>query len=526
IEPMMGGKLLPTCVTEASEGMVVFTENPKAMANQKAVMEFLLINHPLDCPVCDQAGECGLQDYSYQFGRGHSRFQEQKVKSPKKNMGPNIYMYSDRCILCTRCVRFTDEVSETKELMIDGRGNKATIDIFPGVPLDNPLASNVVDLCPVGSLLDKDFLFAQRVWFLKKTAGIDPLTSSGDNIWIEHNQGKLHRIRPRDNMDINTWWMTDEVRYGWKFVHSEDRITAPTRREHGMMVPASWQGAYNQVLRVFKAAKEAGKKTAIVVSPMLTTEEAFGLVQMIRALDAEASLFFGPVPMQGEDQQFANPNADKPFTMRAEKAPNARGIKRVLEAFGGFKEFGTLSRNADEFGAVVLTANYSSDWVTAETAEGFKNTPMIVIDTLRTVLCDRAQVVLPSATFAEKAGSFENVDGIAQHFDQAIPTQHASKSEGQIAIDLCELANGQSLIEPAVAGSVQIVDEQPGQVPAASDAIMMVRGSLFDDAAVRVAMGEADSGLRAYAAGVRFVESDGWLNPTWRSLVSRFIEWY
>ncbi len=500
IEPMMGGKLQPTCSTEATEGMVVYTNNPKAITNQKAVMEFLLINHPLDCPVCDQAGECGLQDYSYEYGRGHSRFQEQKVKSPKKDLGPNIYMYSDRCILCTRCVRFTEEVSETRELMIDGRGNKATIDIFPGVPIDNPIASNVIDLCPVGSLLDKDFLFAQRVWFLKKTAGIDPLTSSGDNIWIEHNQGKLYRLKPRDNADINTWWMTDEVRYGWKFVHSDDRIVAPTRREHGMMVDASWEAAYNQVIAVIKAATDAGKKTAISVSPMLTTEEAFALVQMMKALDPNASLFLGPVPMQGEDHAFSNPGAKGPYKVYAEKAPNARGVKRVLETAGGYKEFGTLIRSADDFGAVVLTGNYSSDWVTAETAQALAQTDVILIDTLATVLCKRAEVVLPSATFAEKAGSFENADNIIQHFDQAIPTQHHAKSEGQIAFDLTDLANGEKLSEPFVTGGIQIVDEQPGQVPAATDAVTMVRGRLFDDAAIREQMGSP------YADAVQFAE--------------------
>lgn len=512
IEPMMGGKLQPTCSTEASDGMVVFTENPKAIANQKAVMEFLLINHPLDCPVCDQAGECGLQDYSYEYGRGHSRFQEQKVKSPKKDLGDHIYMYSDRCILCTRCTRFTDEVSGTKELMVDGRGNKATIDIFPGEPINNPIASNVIDLCPVGSLLDKDFLFAQRVWFLKSTAGIDPLTSSGDNIWIEHNQGKIYRFRPRENADINTWWMTDEVRYGWKFVHSENRLQAPTRREHGMMVEASWEAAYKQTIRVIRSNAEAGKKTALVVSPMLTTEEGYALVEAVRSIDPDAALFLGPVPIDGEDQSFPNPAADKPFVMRAEKAPNARGIKRVLEHFGGFKEFGTFVRNNAEFGAVVITANYPSDWVTEDTLRALSERDLILIDTHETGLCAGASVVLPSATFAEKSGSFENADHIVQHFEQAIPTQHASKSEGQIAFDLRDLASGKQLKEPYVTGGVQIIDEQPGQVPAASDAVTMVRGELFDDDSVRASMGASDafekySDLERAPAAVE-VESD------------------
>ena len=190
-------KLVPTCQQAASEGMVVYTDSPKAVANQKAVMEFLLINHPVDCPVCDQAGECHLQDYSYQYGRGQSRFSEAKIKQPKKDIGPNVLLYSDRCIMCTRCVRFTREVTGTNELMVDGRGSTEQIDIFPGMALNNELSGNVVDLCPVGALLDKDFLFQQRVWFLKKTPSIDGITASGDNISVEHNDGVVYRLKPR-----------------------------------------------------------------------------------------------------------------------------------------------------------------------------------------------------------------------------------------------------------------------------------------------------------------------------------------
>ncbi len=520
LEPMMGGKLLPTCVTECSDGMVVEMESETAIANQKAVMEFLLINHPLDCPVCDQAGECTLQDFSYKYGRGHSRFTDTKVVSPKKNLGDHIYMYSDRCIMCTRCVRFTEEVSATNELMIDSRGDKSTIDIFPGEPINNPLASNVVDLCPVGSLLDKDFLFAQRVWFLKRTAGIDPLTSSGDNIWVEHNQGRVYRIKPRTNNDINTWWITDEVRYGWKFVHSDNRLKAPMRREHGVMVDATWTRAYRQAIETIEQAKATGKGTALVVSPTLTTEEAYTLVRAAQAIDDSVKLFLGPVPTDGQDVEFPNPQAGKPFVQRAEKVPNVNGVKRVLEAMaasgsgGGFKEFGAFVRQAGEFGAVVLTANFPSTWVTDDLVDALASTKLILIDTTTSVLCAKADVVLPSSTFAEKGGSFENCDGIMQHFDQAIPNQHDSKSEGQIGLDLLELASGGTLKEHAPGFGAQIVDEQPGQVPCASDSILLPRAALFDAAAVRNSMGESHAPLGIVAQSVQdaapeeIIESD------------------
>src|SRR5690606_11893552 len=332
VEPWMGGKLVPTCQTPAVDGMVVYTDSPKAVQNQKAVMEYLLINHPLDCPVCDQAGECYLQDYSYQYGRGVSRFEEDKVKQPKKDVGPHVLLYSDRCIMCSRCVRFTREVTGTGELMIMGRGNKNEIDVFPGRPLDNELSANVIDLCPVGALLDKDFLFAQRVWFLKSTPSIDPLTASGDNIWIEHNEGKVYRIKPRTNMAVNRWWITDEVRYGWKFVHSDERLRTPMRRQFGALVESDYTRAYDAAAEGLGAAAASGR-VALMVSPMLTCEEAYLLARLARAVDPKAVLVVGPVPRRGQDRVYP-PDAppEKAFKVWAEKAPNARGVRRVLEA--------------------------------------------------------------------------------------------------------------------------------------------------------------------------------------------------
>ncbi len=515
LEPMMGGKLLPTCSTEAAEGMVVTTESDSAVANQKAVMEFLLINHPLDCPVCDQAGECTLQDYSFQYGRGESRFTDQKVKQPKKDLGPKVLLYSDRCILCTRCVRFVDEVAGTTELMIHGRGNDAQIDVFPGIALENPIASNVIDLCPVGALLDKDFLFSERVWLLKQTAGIDPLTASGDNVWIEHNQGVVRRLKPRENMEINSWWMTDEVRYGWGFVHSQDRLMRPMRREHGMMVEASWSRALQQAIELIKENGEKGKGAGVVVSPMLTSEDAFALVTAVRAIDADAKFYLGAVPVVGEDQVFGNPNGSPDFVARSEKAPNARGVRRVLEAMGVFGgEFDSFIGAASGFGCVVMTGNYPRDWSSDALLGAVSDCEVVLIDTLDGPLVGMASVVLPSATFAEKSGSFENVNGVVQHFDQAIPGQHLSKSEGQIAMDLIELDGGGSLgVHRALFGA-QVVDEQPGQVSGGSESVNIERGELFDVDGVRTEMALVP-GLAGYVDGVVvagnqrvFVESD------------------
>ncbi|MEY3027425.1 MAG: putative NADH-quinone oxidoreductase subunit [Planctomycetota bacterium] len=440
-------KLVPTCQQPASEGMVVYTDSPKAVANQKAVMEFLLINHPVDCPVCDQAGECHLQDYSYQYGRGQSRFTEAKNKQPKKDVGPHVLLYSDRCIMCTRCVRFTREVTGTNELMVDGRGSTEQIDVFPGMALDNELSGNVVDLCPVGALLDKDFLFQQRVWFLKKTPSIDGITASGDNISVEHNDGRVYRVKPRTNMEVNQWWITDEVRYGWKFVHAENRITMPSIKGKpafdALKPMEAWRASCAAANTALDAARGAGRGLALLVSPMLSCEDAYELARYALSVDPDAMLAVGPVPFHGEDKTFAGG-----FTIRAEKAPNARGVRRVLEALAGGRPVANAqgfesALASGKYGAAIVTGNYPSDWVTPSLAKALGSVGTVVaIDTLPNAVTEMAAVVLPGAAWVEKAGSFENATGRLQGFEQAItPVEHA-KAEAQIALDLAAARAG------------------------------------------------------------------------------------
>ena len=509
LEPMMGGKLIPTCQTPASDGMVVRSDSPKSVSNQKSVMEYLLINHPLDCPVCDQAGECFLQDYSYKYGRSVSRFEEQKVKNPKKDLGPHVYLYSDRCIMCTRCVRFTREISGTSELYVDGRGNKEEIDVFPGIAIDNDLSANVIDLCPVGALLDKDFLFAQRVWFLKSTPSIDGITASGDNIVIEHNEGEIYRIKPRTNMGINKWWITDEVRYGWKHVHADNRLAQPLRREFGTLIASNWEQAYDDALETMSKAKAAGERIAMVVSPMLTCEDAYLLGRLALAIDPDAILAVGPVPIQGEDKVYPptlDRNDPRAFIKHAEKAPNARGVRRVLTALRDGRtplEFGSFTEELEKgsIGAVVLSGNYPSAWATRELVSALRGKGLVLIDTLDGALVDEADQVLPGASWAEKAGTFQNAHDILQSFESAIPCVGESRSEGQIALDLLTRLG---VVEPDVQQIEQysIIDEQPGQVPAARE-LHMGRTRLFNAGSVRIEMASRGGDLAAFASEVR-----------------------
>lgn len=436
-------KLLPTCQTPCGDGQVVYTDSPKSIASQKAVMEYLLINHPVDCPVCDQAGECHLQDYSYQYGRGQARFQEQKIKQPKKDVGDHVLLYSDRCIMCTRCVRFTREVTGTGELMVDGRGAFEQIDVFPGVPLNNELSGNVVDICPVGALLDKDFMFQQRVWFLKKTPSIDGITASGDNISVEHNNGTVHRIKPRSNVEVNRYWITDEVRYGWKFVHDEARHVVPAIRGEDAYDPTEAPLAYETAYATTVERLRDAKRIAAMISPMLSCEDAYLLATAIQAFDPEAVFGVGPVPVEGENKTF-----EDGYVMYAEKAPNARGVRRVLEAVANGKVHDAAAFTkaiGTDTDAVVLTGNYPSEWVTADLGSAIgDSTFLVMLDTLPNALTERADVLIPTATWMEKAGTFENANNRLQAFDRAIDPIDYCKAESQVALDLLAEMHGES----------------------------------------------------------------------------------
>ena len=433
-------KLMPACQTPAAEGQVIYTDSPKAVGNQRAVMEYLLINHPVDCPVCDQAGECSLQDYSYRYGRSASRFQEEKLKQPKKDLGPNVLLYSDRCIMCTRCVRFTREVTGTSELMVEGRGALEQIDVFPGLALDNELSGNVIDLCPVGALLDKDFLFQQRVWYLTSTPSIDGITSGGDNISVEHNNGVVYRIKPRTNPEVNGWWISDEIRYGWEFVHDESRHRLPLLRDHLPWEPDEASTAWDESLdRAVEGLRSAGRLAAII-SPMLSCEDAWHLGRLVRELDPEATLVVGPVPMQGEDKTFPGG-----YTVRAEKAPNARGVRRVMAALGGkVVEFDRVDEACAGANGLLVTGNYPSAWVTDALVDSIGDRFVVLMDTMPNGLVERADVFLPAATWMEKSGTFQNVDDRLQVFERAIEPVDYCKSEAQIAIDLLARHRGES----------------------------------------------------------------------------------
>jgi NADH-quinone oxidoreductase subunit G len=447
----MQPRVLPACQTPAKDGTVVITNSPKAKAAQQQTLEDLLLNHPLDCPVCDKAGECLLQDFSYRFGRSTSRMIDEKNQPPNKpHIGERITLFADRCIMCSRCVRFTREISGQGELEVINRGNHSEIDIFPGKPLDNKLAGNVVDLCPVGALCSKDFLYTQRVWFLKETRSVCPDCSTGCSIEVGHNKDIVYRLRPRENPNAQGHFMCDDGRFDYPYINSRERILQPRRRDGGTPED-NWNTVLPALRReLSEAAARDGAAVAFVLSPFLTCEEAFLLATFARGLSARVRLALGAVPVIGEDDTYpkdrrGNPTGKALFTIRAEKCPNRRGVEEVLRHLQGeVIDFQTIVDAAagGEIQALYLTAGYpprSTHWYTPEQAAACQRVPLLIVQALfESPLTSMAKYVLPACSFAEKDGIFVNHANLAQVIHWAIRPPAGPRTDGQIFLDLMQ----------------------------------------------------------------------------------------
>ncbi len=454
----MQPKLIPGCQTPVTDGMVIVSDSEKVKAAQKATLEYLLLNHPLDCPTCDQAGECWLQDYSYRYGRGYSRLAENKLLRPDKDyIGDQITLFTDRCIMCTRCVRFTREVSGTAELQVIGRGARAEIDIFPGQPCDNKLAGNVVDLCPVGALCSKDFLYKQRVWWLKTEASVCPNCSTGCSINVDQNDDHVYRLRPRANPQAQGHFMCDEGRFGWKYMHSESRLVLPEQRREGRVVSRDWDVILPAVREALVAAGRDKKKgIAAVLSPWMTLEEAYLLVSYLKSLSSNVSFALGSMHMVGEDDKYPKDVHGRPmepvrFTIRAEKCPNRRGVEAVLRHFAGsvVPMGDVLGRaSAGDFAAIFLIGGDPEGWITEAQAAALERVETVVVqDILPSPAGARATFQLPGGSFAERDGTFVNHAGLAQEIHRAIRSPGEAKPDGRI---LWDLAGRRGLFNPAL----------------------------------------------------------------------------
>jgi NADH-quinone oxidoreductase subunit G len=456
-------KLVPACQTPAKDGTVFITDSEKIRQSRAMVEEDLLIDHPIDCPICDKAGECLLQDYHFEHGQDERRADIRPFTSRKREMGDTVTLFVDRCVMCTRCVRFCREISGTSELLVINRGSHEEIDVFPGFPLENKLSGNVVDLCPVGALGDKDFLYRQRVWFMKKHAGVCTGCSTGCSIWTEENQDTVHRLKPRENPHVNQWWMCDEGRYGWHHVHAEHRQRALRRREGGVYVNVEWHSLAGELKKKLAAAG----RLAALFSPHLTVEEAYLLAKFIRQIDPEAVLALGPVPVAGEDERFKNG-----FVIRAEKCPNRRGVEKVIQHFtGGVMTFPEFLNELDQgqIGGVWVTGGYPQPWIDEATAQRFPVglRQLVVQDLFDSPLWGRATYQIPGGAFPERDGSYVNHADRLQSARWAIRPPAGVWVEGQLYARLLEmpgLYNARRVLSE-VAATIPYFSVAGGEVP-------------------------------------------------------------
>jgi NADH-quinone oxidoreductase subunit G len=423
-------KLQIACNTRITDGMVVHTANDRVKKAQQSVLEFLLVNHPIDCPICDQAGECKLQDYYMDFDKKPSRFPvEEKVRKRKVvELGPQVLLDQERCILCLRCTRFLDEVSKTSELGVFERGDRAYIDLAPGKRLDNPYSGNVVDICPVGALTSRDFRFQSRVWYLKKTESVCAFCANGCNIDIYHREGRIYRFRPRANAEVNDYWMCDEGRMGYHRIQGESRLVRPQLRRGGDLVAASWDEALSEVKGRLEAVQAAhgGDAVAGIISGFATNEEAFLFRRLVGA--SAVGHVWSPADAYGDD-----------LLIKRDKNPNragleALGISTTPEAVDAMIDAAKAGRVK---ALIVLGADLVGDLGRERVETALESLDVLVlIDIRATETSLYADVILPSSSFAETDGTFTNFAGRVQRIHQAMAPAGEASEGWRVQADL------------------------------------------------------------------------------------------
>ncbi|PYJ96811.1 MAG: NADH-quinone oxidoreductase subunit L [Verrucomicrobia bacterium] len=430
------------CATPISPGMEIYPGSPATKQMRESVLEFLLINHPLDCPICDQAGECKLQEYSVDYGLSGSRFVEAKVHKPKAvDLGPRIVLDDERCILCSRCVRFTKDIVGDDALGFVNRGSYSTLTHFPGKPFDNNYTLNTVDICPVGALTSKDFRFQMRVWFLKQSKSICTSCGTGCNIVIGSREEKIYRYEPRQNDAVNSCWMCDAGRLNYKWVNRGDRLTEVLKAEQTSRLPGqagrlaysktTWTAALSEIADKLKKAP-AGS-VAIVASARQTNEELWLLSKLKTKLGATSD----SVPRIGEGDR---------LLVNADKNPNSNGAR--LTGVAADPMGSILPKIADGIrGGGVKTLIVFGEDVTKHGIGADllgKLEALIVSDILPSQTTELAHYLLPGCAHAEKRGTFTNIKGRVQKFMKAVEPRGDARPEWEFLHDLVYNVTGQN----------------------------------------------------------------------------------
>lgn len=441
-------RLQIACNTVVTEGMKINNTSAKVQEAVKWGLDFHLINHPLDCPICDQAGECGLQDQYMEFGQYTSEMAEAKTKKHKVvDLGPTVVLDSERCILCSRCVRFTDEVSKTNELGIFNRGDHAEIGTHDGKQLNNPYSLNTVDICPVGALTSKDFRFKQRAWYLKDAETICNGCSTGCNVKVYFNKEGLFRVKPKYNNDVNGYWMCDEGRNTYKFANKENRLTKALVCQNGQWDHSHSAGSVaknlSQLVKNYK-----NENTAVVVTGQLTNEE-YEVIFDIYVNKLNIKNIFNWNPFATQSNEFDG------LLIRGDKNPNTKGLEAVFAKFGLKTNWTDLENqiNSGQLKQIIVYApeNTLAYKDISEKAKLFSKVPAVIFATsgqLEEVQSLNFQnaALFPLKTFIEKSGSFTNFNGKVQNFKKVTTIVN----EAFTAAELTQLLAGEDLTIGAI----------------------------------------------------------------------------
>jgi NADH-quinone oxidoreductase subunit G len=425
-----------SCAQDVAEGIGVRTNSPLVKDCQRGVMEFLLINHPLDCPICDQAGECRLQEFSVDYGTSQSRFLENKVKKPKNVvLGPRVTLDDERCILCSRCIRFCQEIMKDDVLGFVDRGSYTVLTAHAGKRLENNYSLNTVDICPVGALTSTDFRFKMRVWFLKETKSICTSCATGCNTVIGSREDVIYRQTPRENDHVNSCWMCDYGRLNFYYLESERRLLEPQIRSQGKLVATDWPTAISQA--ALKLKEFAGPEIAIIASGRMTNEELWLTRQVARALGVE---LIDIVPRREPGDE---------ILLSEDRNPNTNGARLILESTSepGAKLMAIADavRSGQIKALVILKENAMHLGISVEQLAQLP--ALIVMNILPNDATERAIVVLPACGFAEKCGSMVNGKGRLQRLNRAVRPPGNARDDWEILRDLLQaIGGGDSLL--------------------------------------------------------------------------------
>ena len=448
-------KLQTSCSMDAVEGMKVETMNEKVKDAKELVMEYLLINHPLDCPICDQSGECVLQDYSFEFGSGKSEMEYSKRVYGWRDIGTFVALERNRCIHCTRCDRFTREITGTNEFGMFNRGHELTVDTYSDRPMTNQFQGNMADICPVGAITEKEFRFKRRVWKLKKTPSICVGCSTGCNVTIEYDKNEVFRLKPRDNPDVNKWWMCDQGRLTYKDLNiRENRIAHPLGKTAEGFQEISWENAFSAIREKISELQPTSNEVIGLVDTHASNEELYLFKKLLKEGFDSDQLFF-------PDLEWEQPVSDFFINslITSDKSPNRAGARMLgLKGAKSSEEVNSKIPNGTKV-LLVFGKPFEDENLLSQAG----NIPLVInIAAWQSGWSETADVTLPGRLHSEKDATYTNKAGRVQRVNTAIRAFHKTRPDWMVLCGLMELLDVDNKADSAEAVFQELSENEKG----------------------------------------------------------------